>query len=192
MKKRLIDLQIFADESEGSGAEGNAAGAEEELDFDGFLKNPKAQAEFDKRVAKALSTQKAKLDAENNERIETAKTEAEKLAKMDAEQKQKYEQEQLKKQYADLQAKYTKIELTRAASNILKEKEIDATPDILDLVVGADADATKKNIDKLAAIIEAQLKAAEIKRATGNTPRSYQQEEEHLSEIQKRIAKYKK
>lgn len=193
MKKRLIDLQLFDDEgSEGTGAKGNGSGAAEVLDFDGFLKDPKNQAEFDKRVAKALNTQKAKLEEETNAKIETAKSEAEKLAKMNAEQKQQYEQDQLAKKYADLEAKYARIELTGVASNILKEKEIDATPDILDLVVGADAEATKKNIDKLAAVIEAQLKAAEIKRAKGNTPRSYKQEGGQLTEIQKRITKYKK
>ena len=57
------------------------------LSFDEILGDKTYQAEFDRRVQKALETARTKWEAEE----QTKRTEAEKLAKMDAEQKAKYE-----------------------------------------------------------------------------------------------------
>ena len=110
---------------------------------------------------------------------------------MNADQKQQYEMEKLQKENEELKANAMKVELGKTATSLLKEKSIDATQDMLDFVVGADAESTKANIDKFVAIVEAQLKAAEIERATGKTPRKYGNEGNKMSEIDRRIAKYK-
>ena len=55
--------------------------------FDDFLKDGKNQAEFDKRVQKAINTAKANWE----EIMNSEKTEAEKLAKMNKEQKLEYQ-----------------------------------------------------------------------------------------------------
>lgn len=198
MNLRRFNLQLFAEGEEGGAEEnGNASGAEgeeekEDDDFDTFLKNGDHQAEFDRRVAKALETQKSKLDAAHKSALATARTEAEKLAKMNAEQKEQYEIDQLRKENEELKAAQARAELARTASQLLKENQIDATTDILDFVVGSDAESTQANIDKLVSIIQAQVKAAEVARATGKTPKSYKGESKELSEMDKRIAKYKK
>lgn len=191
MKNELmrLNLQLFAD-GEADGAEGNDGGAQTPT-FDEILKTPGFQAEFDKRVAKALGTQKSKLEAEFSQRSEEEKTEAAKLAKMNEEQKNQYEMDKLKEELAELKAKNAAAELGSEAAKMLKDAEIDATQDMLDLVVGKDAEATKANVEKFVAVIQAQLKAAEVKRATGSTPKNYGGAKEELSEIQKRINKYK-
>lgn len=197
-KKELfkLNLQLFAEGEEGgegAGAEGNGTGAgNEPMDLDGFLKDPKNQAEFDKRVAKALATQKSKLEADYAKKSEEEKNEAAKLAKMNAEQKEAYERDKLQKELEELQAKVARTELGGEASKMLKEADIDATTDILDFVVGSDAETTKAKVEKFVSIIQAQVKAAEVKRATGKTPQSYSADHEELTEIQKRINKYKK
>lgn len=194
--KAGFNLQLFA-EGEGDGGDngagdgGNGEGGKEDDSFDTFLKDPKNQAEFDRRVAKAMETQKTKLTATHKTELEAAKSEAAKLAKMNAEQKQQYELEKLQKENEELKAAQAQAELGREASVLLKEHKIEATQDILDFVVGKDAEATKANIDKFVEIIEKQLKAAEVERATGTTPKNYKQNTDPLTEIQKRIAKYR-
>ena len=56
------------------------------------------QAEFDRRVNKALETNRTKMQAEIETQIANARTEAEKLAKMNAEQKAQYEQQKKEKE----------------------------------------------------------------------------------------------
>lgn len=198
-------LQLFA-EGGGDGAEGDGAGSEgddkggepEGKSFEDFLKDPKNQAEFDRRVTKALNTQKEKLDGEYQSSLETAKKEAEKLAKMNAEQKKQYEAEkndqlikEQQKEIERLKQEAMKAELSKEAARIMKaDHSIIATQDMLDFVVGNDADATKANISKLVGIIQEDRKLQEEKRATGRTPRSYRGSDGTMSEIDKRIAKY--
>ena len=212
--RRKFNLQLFA-EGDGNGADGNGAGTGEGAEgggveggdgfgegtgsFDDFLSNPENQAEFDRRIAKALSTQKAKLDGEYQTNLADAKKEAEKLAKMNAEQKKQYEAEKKDQLIKDQQAEIDKLkhealkaELSKEAARIMKsDHSIIATQDMLDFVVGDDADTTKANIAKLVGIIQEDRKLQEEKRATGRTPRNYDNNNNTMSEIDKRIAKYK-
>ena len=144
-------------------------------------------ADVDKIVDKKYAAWKDKHEKD----LKDAKAEAAKLAKMNTEQKQQYEMEKLQQENAALKAQAMKVELGREATTLLKESKIDATQDILDFVVGDDAEQTKANIDKFVAIINTQLKAAEVSRATGSTPRRYG-DGQSISEIQKRVAKYRK
>ena len=67
--------------------ENNAGTNNNPVTFDDFLKDRKNQAEFDKRVQKAINTAKANWE----EIMNSEKTEAEKLAKMNKEQKLEYQ-----------------------------------------------------------------------------------------------------
>ena len=147
----------------------------------------------DKDVDDIVKKKLAKWEKAKEKELADAKAESEKLAKMNADQKKDYEMEKLQEENAKLKAEAVRVELGKTASTMLKEHEIDATPDMLEFVVGKDAETTKTNIDKFVGIIQSQIKAAEVKRATGTTPKSYgnNQGEPELSEIDKRIAKYK-
>ena len=132
----------------------------------------------------------AKWKAQHEKDLAEAKKEAEKLAKMNADQKKDYDMEKLKAENEKLKAEAARIELGKEATNILKEHEIDATQDILDFVVGADANSTKANIDRFVGIINSQVKAAEVKRAKGKTPKDFGDGGDgNISEIAKRIEK---
>lgn len=145
----------------------------------------------DKDVDKIVEKKFAKWKAQHEKDLKDAKDEAAKLAKMNADQKKDYELEKVKKERDDLKAQAQRFEMGKTAASILKEHKIDATEDILDFVVGADADSTKANIDKFVGIINAQVKAAEVQRATGKgTPKNYGGGGEQ-NEILKRIEKYK-
>ena len=85
-------FQIFAD-GEGGGAEGgDGAGTQQEpaesKTFDDLLKEGDYQAEFDRRVQKAISTAVANAEKKWRTLTDDKVSEAEKLAQMTAEQKE--------------------------------------------------------------------------------------------------------
>lgn len=184
-----LNLQLFAEEPDA--ANGSTADPDANPESRGEEQPDPEKKYTDKDVDAIVSKKFAKWKVEQETAVKTAKAEAEKLAKMNAEQKQKYELEKLQKENDELKAAAAKVELGRTATSILREHKIDATQDILDFVVGTDAEDTKGRIDRFVSIINAQIKAAEVSKATGSTPRSYQNNGNVMSEIDKRIAKYK-
>lgn len=204
MKSReFVALQLFA-EDEGTGVESNGSGASGEgtqgnegdqgtsgNTFEDFLKDGKNQAEFDRRVSKAIETALGNAKAKWQEDADRKAEEAAKVAKMNAEQKQQYELEKLQKENERLLAESVRNQLARNATGVLTEKGIEATQDVLDFVVGADEADTNARIDTLVKIVESQLKKAEIARATGNTPKNMTNSGSQMSEFEKRLAKYK-
>ncbi|MCI7327208.1 MAG: DUF4355 domain-containing protein [Clostridiales bacterium] len=190
-------LQLFADDPDG-GDPGNPDGNDPdgndpEGDPDGNDPDGKEGEKkyTDKDVDRIVEKKFAKWKAQHEKDLKDAKDEAAKLAKMNADQKKDYELEKVKKERDDLKAQAQRFEMGKTAASILKEHKIDATEDILDFVVGADADSTKANIDKFVGIINAQVRAAEVQRATGGgTPKKYGGGGEQ-NEILKRVEKYK-
>lgn len=89
--------------------------------FDDFLKDGGNQAEFDRRVQKAIETAKTKWQEINDKE----KTEAEKLAKMNKEQKLEYEAQKERKAKEEALAKLNAFELKDKALEIAKEKGLD-------------------------------------------------------------------
>lgn len=186
-------LQLFAEDPNDPADPNEPDGDPKEPDGD--PKDPDGDDDekkySDKDVDKIVEKKFAKWKAQHDKDLKDAKDEAAKLAKMNADQKKDYELEKVKKERDDLKAQAQRFEMGKTAASILKEHKIDATEDILDFVVGADADSTKANIDKFVGIINAQVKAAEVQRATGKgTPKNYGGGGEQ-NEILKRVEKYK-
>lgn len=191
MKSRMFRmLQLFAEETVDHTAEPDAVkdSVNPENTSDDSVEEKKYT---DKDVDAIVNKRFAKWKTEQEQAIKSAKEEAEKLAKMNAEQKQNYEIEKLQKENEKLKQEAAKVELSRSATGILAEKGIEATQDVLDFVVGNDADDTNARIDKLVKIVESQIKKAEIARATGTTPKTMTNSGSQLSEFEKRLAKYK-
>ncbi len=191
-----MNLQFFAEADgaagggDGGGNSGNAAGGEGEnigrdpaagggegqaaagapVSFDDFLKDPKNQAEFDRRVGKALETSKGKMQKEIDARIEAARTEAEKLARMNSDQKMQYEKEKREKELADREASITRRELTATAKEQLAEKGLPVSlADVLDY---SSAETCIASIDAVGkAFQEAVEKAVESRLAGGKPPK---------------------
>lgn len=134
----------------------------------------------------------AKKKAEWKKELDKAVADAKKKAGMTEKEKYDFELSELKEENDRLKAEALKVELGRTASNLLREQKVTPTQDMLDFVVGEDEDSTKANVDKFVAIINDAVKAAETERATGTTPKNYGGNGQELSEIQKRIQKYKK
>lgn len=191
MKSRMFRmLQLFAGETVDHTAEPDAV--KDSVNPENTSDDSGEEKKYtDKDVDAIVNKRFAKWKTEQEQAVKSAKEEAEKLAKMNAEQKQNYEIEKLQKENEKLKQEAAKVELSRSATGILAEKGIEATQDVLDFVVGNDADDTNAKIDKLVKIVEYQLKKAEIARATGTTPKTMTNSGSQLSEFEKRLAKYK-
>ena len=175
-----MNLQFFAEGgAEGAGAEGSdgagnagvegaAGGNEGEGGFDEFLKDPKNQAEFDKRVAKALETSRAKMQTEIDEKVAAAKTEAEKLAKMNADQKAQYEREKKEKELSAREAEITKRELSAQAKETLAEKGLPIQ--LADILNYTDADSCKKSMEAVEKAFSEAVEKAVKDKLSGGAP----------------------
>lgn len=104
-----------------AGADESAGTEVKTQTFDEVLTNKEYQAEFDRRVQKAIETAKTKWQEIND----AEKTEAEKLAKMNKEQKLEYEAQKERKEKEEVLAKLNAYELKDQALNIAKEKGLD-------------------------------------------------------------------
>ena len=191
--KMPMDLQFFAEGGEGgagggaggsasgdaggaagaAGAEGGATGGEGDTtlpSFDDFLKDPKNQAEFDRRVAKALDTSRTKMQADIEAKMQEARTEAEKMAKMNAEQKAQYEREKQAKELADREAAITKRELMATAKEQLAEKGLPIS--LASVLNYSSAEECTASIDAVGkAFQEAVEKAVNDRLAGGKPPK---------------------
>ena len=183
-RREKINLQRFAEDPEPM---------ETELE-------EKEQAEHTEQTTSVSSKPEMRYTEQDLENaVNAAKAEASKLSKMNAQQKQAYELEKTRREKAELESRIAELEkqamhetLSKQAAEIMKkDHDIIATPDMLDFVVGEDAEQTNQRIAKLVGIMQDDRKMVEQARATGTTPRSFRNSGGALSEIEKRIAKYR-
>lgn len=154
------------DQGAAGGEGGQAAGSP--ASFDDFLKDPKNQAEFDRRVSKALETSRSKMQADIDEKIQAARTEAEKLAKMNSEQKDQYEKEKREKELADREASITKRELAATAKEQLAEKGLPLS--LADVLNYSSAEACAASIDAVGKAFQEAVEKAVTERLAGGKP----------------------
>lgn len=153
---------------EGNTGEGNGEG--QLPSFDDFLKGEGNQAEFDRRVQKAINTALTNAQQKWQALADDKLSEAEKLAKMSEEEKNQYLQQKREKELADREADITRRELMAQAKVTLAEKELPAG--LADVLVYADADSCNKSIAAVEkAFQEAVQKAVEEKLKGGKPPK---------------------
>ena len=168
--KMPMNLQFFAGEpgGEGDGNGGNNGGGSGTLSFDDFLKQEGNQAEFDRRIQKAVTT--AVTNAQEKWKVLTDDkvSEAEKLAKMNEQEKKEYLQKKKEKELDEREKKIAKDELTAEAKNTLSEKKLPlGLAEVLDYT---SADACKKSIEAVEKAFQEAVKAAVEERLKGDEP----------------------
>lgn len=154
----------------GAGGEGGqgAAGSGSNQTFDDLLKTPGYQSEFDKRVAKALETQKTKMQQDIQTQIESAKTEAEKMAKMNAEQKSQYEREKKEAELSTREAELTKRELMAEAKEQLAGKGLPIS--LAEVLNYSSAEECTKSIEAVGKSFQEAVEKAVNEKLTGGNP----------------------
>lgn len=182
-----MNIQFFAEGDGGGtdGSSGNGSGADgtggsdgdgsKLLSFDDFLKGEGNQAEFDRRVNKAIDT--AVKNAQEKWRIMTDDkvSEAEKLAKMTAAEKAEYLQAKKTKELADREASITKRELMAEAKNTLTEKGLPVG--LAEILNYADADSCKKSLEAVETAFQTAVQAAVEEKLKGGKPPKKAQED---------------
>ena len=123
---------------------------------------PKSQMEkiIQDRVARA------------NKQAEKQVEEAKRLAKMNEAEKEKYRLEQLEKELEEYKQKDAYYGLSREASKMLVEHDIQADDDVLQFVVGEDADATKASVNAFVELVNAKVEQGVQKALSGRTPKA--------------------
>lgn len=179
-EKRRWKLQLFAGDEGGEGGnpgDGGGAGGEgggdegnEPLTFDDFLKQEGNQAEFDRRVQKAMQTAvknaRDKWELETNDKL----TEAEKLARMTKEQKAEYKAKQLEAELDEMKKEKALAEMSKTARKMLSEEKINIPDELLCYMVSEDAEATKEAVEAFVKLFNEVVGEELKKSARQDTP----------------------
>lgn len=183
----MMNLQLFAEgEGTGSGSSGDGAGAGEgggtgsgdggaggngSLSFDDFLKQEGNQAEFDRRVQKAIDTAVSNAQKKWKDLHDNKLSEAEKLAKMTNEEKAAYRMSQMEKELNAFKEKDTLAEMSKTARKMLAEDEITIPDELLAHLVSTDAEDTKNTVQAFAKLFKDAVQEAIKTKYKGNPPK---------------------
>lgn len=183
----MMNLQLFAEgEGAGSGSSGDGAGAGEgsgtgsgdggaggngSLSFDDFLKQEGNQAEFDRRVQKAIDTAVSNAQKKWKDLHDDKLSEAEKLAKMTNEEKAAYRMSQMEKELNAFKEKDTLAEMSKTARKMLAEEDITIPDELLAHLVSTDAEDTKNTVQAFAKLFKDAVQEAIKTKYKGNPPK---------------------
>lgn len=180
----MAGLQLFAegDGDEGGTGDGNGGGDgagseggegnQEPLSFDDFLKGEGNQAEFDRRVQKAVNTAVSKAQAKWKALTDDGLSEAEKLARMTKEEKAEYEMNKLKQQLAELQKQTNRSDMAKTARKLLEDEEVRIPDELIAHLVADDAEGTKTAVESFAKLFKEAVQSAVKDQLKGKTPKS--------------------
>lgn len=188
MKNKVFEamrnLQLFADGGDGgSGESGNGGGTGgdggagsggegvERLSFDDFLKQEGNQAEFDRRVQKAIDTAVTNAQKKWKDIHDDKLSEAEKLAKMTSEEKAAYRMSQMEKELNAFKEKDTLAEMSKTARKMLSEEDINIPDELLSHLVSTDAEDTKNTVQAFAKLFKDAVQDAVKDKLKGNPPK---------------------
>lgn len=167
MREKLF-LQLFAED----GGANNGEGGEGNVSFDDFLKGEGNQAEFDRRVNKAVQTAvsnaQKKWQALNDKNL----SEAEKLAQMTEKEKSDYEINKLKERIAEMERKESAGKMVSIARNILSEQKINVPDGIIQSLISEDAEKTKTSVEGFAKMFKESVQDAVKEALKGNPPKT--------------------
>lgn len=204
-KKILRKLQLFSDSGgePGGGSDpgdpanppGGGGDDPKPLSFDDFLKQKGNQAEFDRRVDKAIETAitkaKEQWELETNDKL----TEAEKLARMTKEQKAEYRQKQLEKEIAELKQEKVSAEMAKIARKMLGDEGINIPDELLANLIGASAEKTKESVESFCKLFKDAVQARVKESLKGGAPRAGSENKltkEQILEIKDPVERQKK
>ena len=188
MKNKVFEamrnLQLFADGGDGGpGEPGNGGGTggdggagsggegAERLSFDDFLKQEGNQAEFDRRVQKAIDTAVTNAQKKWKDIHDDKLSEAEKLAKMTSEEKAAYRMSQMEKELNAFKEKDALAEMSKTARKMLAEDEINIPDELLAHLVSTDAEDTKNTVQTFAKLFKDAVQDAVKDKLKGNPPK---------------------
>lgn len=193
-----MNLQLFAEGGDGGGGNdpgggtggsggdgGGAGGGGKPQSFDDFLKTGSNQAEFDRRLQKAIDTAVSNAREKWQILADDRVSEAEKLAKMTAQEKAEYLAGKHEKELSEREAAITKRELTAEAKNTLADKKI--PQELAAILDYTSADTVKTSIETVEKAFNAAVEAAVSERLKGSDPMK-KASEDSTDDLSKKVA----
>lgn len=110
--------------------------------------------------------------AREKKATEKAVEEAAKLAKMNEEEKREFEYQKLQEELAELKRKDAYYGLSREASKMLAEHDIQANDEVLQFVVKDDAEGTQVAVNAFVELVNAKVEQGVQKALSGRTPKA--------------------
>ena len=178
MEKHKLFLQLFTEGDDGGTGDGNGDGSgtdggnNEPMSFDDFLGQEGNQAEFDRRVNKAVKTAVTKSEEKWKALTDDKLTEAEKLAKMTKEEKAEYRAKKAEKELEDLKKMNARTELAKTARKMLADENINIPDELLSNLVADDAEGTKTAVESFAKMYKEAVQAAVKEAIKGKPPKA--------------------
>lgn len=172
-EKNMKKFQIFSEE--GGAGEANTTGAEgteNKMTFDDFLKEGDNQAEFDRRMTKAINTAVSNAQKKWQTLTDDKVSEAEKLAQMSSEQKEKYRADKAEKELADLKRQIAIEDMSKAARKMLSDENIVIPDEIIGNLVAEDAEKTKAAVEAFAKVFKEAVQNGVKEALKGNPPKT--------------------
>ena len=111
--------------------------------------------------------------AREKKATEKAVEEASKLAKMNEEEKREFEYQKLQEELAELKRKDAYYGLSREASKMLAEHDIQANDDLLKFVVDDSAEETQSKVNAFVELVNAKVDEGVQKALSGRTPKAH-------------------
>ncbi|GLC88695.1 DUF4355 domain-containing protein [Lysinibacillus piscis] len=162
-----LDLQFFAD-GDDEGTDDDDSG-ESDGDKDKKVEfTPEQQAEITRILGERLGKAHKKWEKDYQDKLEEAKTEAEKLAKMNAEQKAEHERQKRENELLKREGEITRRELRAAALETLAEKGLPKT--LADILVYSSAEATNASLDAVETAFRTAVEAGVNERLRSDPP----------------------
>ncbi|EGQ4044220.1 DUF4355 domain-containing protein [Staphylococcus pseudintermedius] len=167
--KLKFNLQFFSEEeADDEGANKNTEN-EEQNKKDEVTFTAEQQKKVDEIIERRVAQEKKKADEYAKEKAE----EAAKLAKMNKDQKAEYEREKLEAELNQLRAEKAMNEMRSEARVMFKDKDIDVSDELLDIVVSDSAETTKNNVDNLTKILDEMVQKKVQETLRQNSPKSF-------------------
>ena len=165
--KRLFDLQMFADEGDNGGADGN--GADGAGDSATGAQDQKPAAKYtDEDVDRILNKKFAEWQKNQEKKV----SEAERLSKMTAEEKAAEKLKALEEKIKGYEAAAARTEMTKQARSILSDKGITVGDELLANLIAEDAEGTKANCESFISLFTAAVDKAVKEKVKGDTPKT--------------------
>lgn len=165
--KRFIDLQMFADDGDNGGADGN--GADGAGDSATGAQDQKPAVKYtDDDVDRIIEKKFAEWQKKQEKKV----TEAERLSKMSAEEKANERIKQLEERLAAADREKAVTAMSKQARAILSDKNITVNDELLANLVADDAEATKANCENFISLFTAAVEKAVKEKVKGDTPKT--------------------
>lgn len=187
MKELKNILQIFTGDENGDGEGGSSASNGSDgangseggvLSFDDFLKREGNQAEFDRRINKAIQTAVANAQKKWDLLTSDKVSEAERLAQMTAEQKATYRADKAEKDLAELKRQISLQDMARTARKMLSDQHISMPDDIVMALVSEEAGKTKESVEAFAKSFKEAVQDGVKEALRGNPPKATQSDKQ--------------